>query len=569
MATITPPTEPPTAEPTATIDAPTDVPKKARDIMGIDLRRIEKQAQQQQTTTPKKPPKDETPPTPTAGKHNKQTNLTFEQVQGRQFLTNTGELQKQIQTTEEEDNQTTNYVPFPIKQISWPLCTQTPAKYDKPQLWTDIKQYLYKHVELPDPQLYDVLTAWIFANWIPELWSTVPYVFFYGPPATGKTRGVMSLQALSYRAVFSINATAPVIFRSIDKYNIILCLDESEVYNKIELIDIISALNAGYKRASGYIQRVNSETGEINNFQVFGFKAIAGTSKLRSTLESRSIVVRMAKNTRNVNLLMAEKQAQTLRDQLLQWRFWALNNLKVPDTEEELLHSLPEEFKAMHNDRVLELFLPLYFVCDDAVKPVIVEYAQIVYEDNRDEDSTSDEAEIVAVLWNNRDQVQNGILELKTLFDSVNAERNPTEQYKTVKQVGKLVDKLGFRKKLCGKARRVGIIWNQEKLALLKTRYLPTPQETEETDSAQPKKEEGFSSDKQVVSCTVLPGLPDEHGRHRRFNQLCLRCGKITDLVYHLEFFNKKQPEADVCLSCASQILEYMQQKEEFRRVVT
>ena len=531
--------------------------------MGIDLRRIEKQAQQQQHQPPQKnkPQKEEAAPTPTAGQWNTQNKFGFEQVQNRQYLTSTNQLQTKIDDT--QDGQPVTYIPVVPRQIGWQLCTNTPATLNKPQLWQTIKQFIYNHIDLPEPQLYDVLTAWEFANWIPELWDTVPYVFFYGPMASGKTRALSTLQYLAYRANFSICCSPAALFRTIEKYNITPFLDEAEVYNSETALEIIACLNAGNKRESGYIQRVNNETGDINIYRVFGFKVIAGTAKIKNTLESRSIVVRMAKNTRDVNRFIDKTQAQTLRDQLLQWRFWALQNLVIPRTEESLLQSLPQEFKDMHNDRVLEIFLPLYFVADDTVKPTIIEYAQIVYEDHKDEESTSDEAEIVAALWNNRDQVQNGILKLKDLFNAVNAERNPAEQYKYTKQVGKIVDKLGFRKKPYGKNRQTGIIWNPEKLEHLKTRYLPTP--TPEENPAQPKEEEGFPSDKNVAACTVLPHLPDEHGHHRRYSQLCLRCKKITDLVYHLQFFNKKQPEADVCLSCASQILEYLQQKEEFR----
>jgi hypothetical protein len=528
--------------------------------MGIDLRRLEKQAQ---TNTKKPPSKEEPTPIPTAGQWSAQTSFGFEQIQNRQYLTSTNQIQTRIEDT--KDGQQVAYTPIAPRQIGWQLCTQTPATYKKPQLWADIKQYLYSHVDLPEPQLYDILTAWVFANWVPELWDTVPYIFFYGPMASGKTRALSTLQYISYRANFSICCSPAALFRSIEKYNITPFLDEAEVYNSEDARDIIACLNAGNKRESGYIQRVNNETGEIILFHVFGFKVIAGTAKIKSTLESRSIVVRMAKNTRDVNLFIDKTTAQTLRDQLLQWRFWALNHLTIPHTEETLLQILPEEFKEMHNDRVLEIFLPLYFVADSPIKATIIEYAQIVYEDHKDEESTSDEAEIVAALWNNRDQVQNGTLPLKALFEAVNAERGPADQYKAVKQVGRIIDKLGFRKKLCHKTRRTGIIWNPQKLEQLKTRYLPpNPTQTdEENQEDQPPTTgaPGFPSDQQVASCTVLPLLPDEYGRMRRFNQLCLRCQKITDLLYHIQFFNKRK--ADVCNSCASQILEYLQQKEE------
>ena len=562
MAITTPTDEPPTAE----TPNPTAEPQKARDIMGIDLRRIEKQAQTAAASpiTHKKPKKVEPTPTLTAGQWHPKNGFCFEQVQNRQYLTNTNQLFTNIETT--QDNQPTRYVPLEQSEISWLLCTNTPAAYQKTQLWTDIKAYLYEYLELPEETQYDVLTAWVFANWIPELWNTVPYLFFFGAKNTGKTQALAILQYISYRANFNVCCTPAVLFRSIEKDNIIPFLDESEVFKKETADDILACLNAGYKRVSGVIRRFQGDTksGAIVGFRVFGFKAIAGTAKLKNTLESRCIVVHMMQCTRDIEQFIDDNQTQTIRDQLLQWRFWALQNLTIPRTKTEFLQSLPKEFKDMRNKRVVELFLPLYFVADQEVKPVIVSYAQTVCGDQTDEEATSVDAEVISAICNCRGQIQHGKLELKTILNEVNTNRGPAEQFSSTRQIGAIVERLGFAKKPCGDNRRIGIVWDEKKLERLKTRYQPTPTPQEENPAQPKEEEEGFPSDKNVAACTVLPHLPDEYGHHRRYSQLCLRCKKITDLVYHLQFFNKKQKEADVCLSCASQILEYLQQKEEF-----
>jgi len=568
MAAITPTDEPP-----APTTPPTDAPKKARDIMGIDLRRIEKQAQTAAAIpiTRKKPAsKDEPTPTLTAGQYNTQTKFGFEQVQNRQYLTNTNQLVQSIETTD-ENNQPIRYIPLEQSEISWLLCTQTPAVFNKTQLWTDIKAYLYEYLELPEETQYDVLTAWVFANWIPELWNTVPYLFFFGAKNTGKTQALAILQYISYRANFNVCCTPAVLFRSIEKDNIIPFLDEAEVFKKETADDILACLNAGYKRVSGVIRRFqgDTKTGAIVGFRVFGFKAIAGTAKLKNTLESRCITVHMMQNTRDISQFIDDNQTQTIRDQLLQWRFWALQNLKIPRTKTEFLQSLPPEFKEMRNKRVVELFLPLYFVSDQEVKPLIVEYAQTVCGDQADEEATSIYAEIISAMCNRRGLVKNGMLELKEILNEVNQNRGPAEQISSTKKIGDIVESLAFQKKPCGHNRLVGVVWDEKKLERLKLRYLPPPppQTEEETQETQPAAENKpqFPPNDQIAACTVLPILPDEHGNFRKFKWLCKRCGQVTDLLYHTQFFNKKTPEADVCNPCASQILEYLQQKEENR----
>jgi len=325
----------------------------------------------------------------TAGRWYPQNNICFEQVQDEKFLDSRGLLERG-HCIEEDDDQNTGFAPLPNKQILWPLCTQTPAKYDKPQLWQTIKQYIYKHIDLPDERLYDILTAWIFANWIPEKWNTVPYLYFYSSAISGKTRALSILQNISYRSVFGVCYSPLTLLDIIDKHNITLFIDDIDICSKKENPELTACLNAGYKRETGFVQYFQGDavTGKIRNFRVFGFKAIAGNFKPQSTFVSRSIIVRMAKNTRDIKFFTDKIETQTIRDQLLQWRFWALKNLTITDTEEAQLQALPDEFKAMLNSRVLELFLPLYLVADDDVKPVIAEYAQNVYHSSQNEVKT-------------------------------------------------------------------------------------------------------------------------------------------------------------------------------------
>jgi len=560
--------------------------------------------------------KQQSEPTPTltAGLYHPQNNILFEQVNGRQYLTHTGQLCTQIQDT--QDNQTLTYIPIPKEQITWKLCNPTPAKYEKTQLWEDIKQYLYDHIELPDPQQYDVITAWVLANWVPEKWNTVPYLFFFGPKGSGKSRALTVLQYLGYRANFSICCSTAALFRTIEKHNVTPFLDEAEVYNKDTAADIIACLNSGYKRETGIVQRYKGDasTGDVVNFRVFGFKALAGTRKLKDTVEDRSLIVRMARNTRDVNLFINERQAQHLRNQLLQWRFWALQNLPSPydnpntnngtqnaeDTPRTSAPAVPKEFKDMHNSRVVELFLPLYAVAEGSARQAVVEYAQMVFDEQKDAETVSDEAEIVRAILDCRDLVDGGKLELRRVFEVVNESRVPAEQYKNVKHLGNIVDRLGLKKKLMPGTKRTGVVWNEVKIQALARRYLVFPSQTSQTSQSMVNpwanqneasttlssqsslssqtlnEQQGVSQHllqfqsipapaisalpafEQTVACTTLP---DMKGNMRKFNAVCPRCQKLSDLVYHLQFFDRS--EADVCFACGSQTLEYLQKQEE------
>ena len=519
----------------------------------------------------------------------------FEQIEGAKFLTSDGKVTDEIRS--QKDNISVTYTPLTKNKVGWNLCTkksgdqqddplpfetipledrtkeQQTAYHDewqrranlnpknywtpehKTELWQKIKAFIYQHLELPDERQYDVLTAWIFACWIPERWDTVPYIFFFGPMASGKTRALASLQYLAYRANFSISCSPAALFRTIEKYNVIPFLDEAEVYNSEDSLEIIACLNAGYKRESGFVQRFQGDTenGDVVNFRVFGFKAIAGTDKIKNTLESRSIIIRMARNTRDVNVFIKKKAAQKIRDELLQWRFWALENLALPLAEEaedteDREKGIPPEFQAMHNSRVIELFLPLYYVSDGETKTAIVEYAQSVYEDQKDEESAGEEAEIVRALLTCRHLVENSQLELKTIFETVNDNRQECERFKRTQAVGKILWRLGFKKTSVGKACRTGIMWNEDKLQRLIRRYLPlvasasSASSAKENISLQPLT---FDSSK-ILSCTAL------ESHERRFNQVCPICNESHDTAYKITYFDKST--VNICQVCGNQI---------------
>ena len=258
---------------------------------------------------------------------------------------------------------------------------------EKPQLWTDIKAYLQNHIELTDERQYDVLTAWIFADWIPEKWDTVPYLLFSGSKNTGKTHSLSILQSISYQSQVTVAPSFRTLLHMLDS-GCTLFLDETAVGRQL-IPQFITCLNAGYKRGSSIIIRFNSGTNSIEKFNVFGFKAIAGNSKkIPAALESRCITVHMMQNTRDVEMFVDEEQARTLRARLLQWRLWALQNLTIPRTNKDLLQVLPKEFQEILNNRIIELFLPLYLAADDTEKQVIAEYAQSVYHSSQNEVKT-------------------------------------------------------------------------------------------------------------------------------------------------------------------------------------
>jgi hypothetical protein len=367
---------------------------------------------------------------------------------------------------------------LPLQRVPWfvtkPQLTFT--LLEEADLWNEVRTFIYEHVDMVEEELYDVLTAWIFASYLPEVWMVVPYIFAYGPVATGKTRLLEALQILSYRGIIGSNVSSASLFRGAELWHPTIFLDETEIYSKVEHAEVIGLLNAGYRRGQ-YAWRVkNTEQGtELELFDVFGFKALSGTEGLAKTLESRSIMVRMMKNTRPIRFLVDQKKAEELRGKLLMWRFLKLHKIFGEGSEgSEPFSEVPPALN-FADGRLIELFQPLLAVANHGYEN-IVNYAKKVYEMRQGEEEVSVEAMILNALVNSEGKVEEKVILTTDIAETVNKDIPKKEQFKTT-TVGRIMRRLGFLPKHTKKGN--GWIWNDGRVELLRKRYLPrhTPSE--------------------------------------------------------------------------------------------
>lgn len=87
----------------------------------------------------------------------------------------------------------------PYDKVPWNLPSKAQDYSNDEELYEEVKRFIYEHIDLPDPAGYDVLACWVLATWLIELWKSAPYLQFYGPHETGKTRSLEALSAISYR----------------------------------------------------------------------------------------------------------------------------------------------------------------------------------------------------------------------------------------------------------------------------------------------------------------------------------------------------------------------------------
>ena len=396
---------------------------------------------------------------------------------------------------------------MPLIRCPWPLSTPDInfTLLEEPILWKEVKEFVYDHVDVIEEELYDVLTSWVFATYLSEVWQVVPYIFAEGPIATGKTRLLEALQILSYRGIIGSNVSSASLFRGCQEWHPTIFLDETEIYSETEHAEVIGLLNSGYRRGQ-YAWRVKmSEQGaELELFDVFGFKGLSGTEGLAKALESRSIKIRMIKNTRPIRFLVDQKKANELRGKLLMWRFLKLHQIFGEGSEgSEPFSEVPPALD-FANGRLIELFQPLLAVANHGYEN-IVSYARKVYEMSQLEEETSVEAMILNALLDSEAKVEEKVILTMDIAETLNKDIPDREHFKNT-TVGKIMRRMGFLPKHTKKGN--GWIWNDKRVALLRKRYLPGP--TPPEMPSLPSPHSPLSYDLRVQLNQVAPNEPAE-----------------------------------------------------------
>lgn len=150
----------------------------------------------------------------------------------------------------------------------------------------------------PHPVL-STLALWTMLTYCFPAWDAVPYLYVGGPAGSGKTRVFEILSRLVFRPLMSSNVSAPALFRTLHERGGTLLLDEAERLKEgaPEVAEIRSILLAGYKRG-GKASRLESsgETYRMQDFDVYGPKAIACINGVEGPLATRCIGVQMIRS---------------------------------------------------------------------------------------------------------------------------------------------------------------------------------------------------------------------------------------------------------------------------------
>lgn len=359
------------------------------------------------------------------------------------------------------------YVPLP--RLPWPTIT-LPKDYEtETRLFNEIKAFFSEHLDVSNELVFDVYAAFVLASWRSEDFSVIPYQFFLGPLASGKTRALECFHRLCYRSIMASSMSAASLFRAVEAWHPTLLLDETEIYNRENMIEVLALLNSGYRKGQYAIRIEKAEQGcpTLGFFDTFGFKVLAGTEELAATLQSRCIITTMSKAVRHVNLFVNEEEAQKLRNQLIMYRFKNLGK----GCEGFDVSKLNGYF---NNARVIELFVSLLQVAPtEDIRTRLISCMKQITQSRLDEEQASIEARIFDAVLKCEKVVENGKFSTQAITEAFNQGLSEKEQG-TSRFIGRKVTALGFEKcRLSGGPS--GFFWDNKHVERLKARYYPTP----------------------------------------------------------------------------------------------
>lgn len=168
------------------------------------------------------------------------------------------------------------------------------------ELLDGLASYFRRFVVLSDDQLA-ALVLWTAHTYVYEIADTTPYLIVTSAEKrSGKTRVIEAVQHVAHKPQTVTALTGPVLFRIVSQHRPTLLIDETDAIFKDSRggpsdrqEELRSILNAGYRRGT-LVPRVMPNH-QIEWFEVFGPKLLAGIGHLPETVEDRGVNLRLTR----------------------------------------------------------------------------------------------------------------------------------------------------------------------------------------------------------------------------------------------------------------------------------
>jgi len=185
-----------------------------------------------------------------------------------------------------------------------------------------IRRALKMYIEFYEPRAATYLALWIMGTYFYKMFDAYPYVYLGGTKRSGKTKTLSVIGKLAWNPVFSCDMSTASLFRCVDAWSSTVLIDEVEALSTPERRrDLRRLLNAGYKKESGMVYRVEGDRVKYPAvYCVYGPKALANIEGLEEVLEDRTVFFTMARGLNKEIMSRAVEDTpflQRIRDDML------------------------------------------------------------------------------------------------------------------------------------------------------------------------------------------------------------------------------------------------------------
>ncbi len=244
------------------------------------------------------------------------------------------------------------------------------VEFNDPEPWSEavdgvtlldsIATTFSRYLALPD-HAAAALALWVLHAYTVDASFTSPLLAITSPlKRCGKTLLLIVIGALVPRRLFASNVTPAVLFRTIEKYEPTLLIDEADSFirNNEELRGV---LNSGHTRTTAVVIRAVGDDHDPRQFSTWCPKAVALIGKLPDTLADRAIEVCMRRRTagEQVTRLRQDRIEPACAEARQQAARWAVDHLQA------LRDADPPVPVSLH-DRAADCWRSLLAVADQA-----------------------------------------------------------------------------------------------------------------------------------------------------------------------------------------------------------
>jgi hypothetical protein len=245
------------------------------------------------------------------------------------------------------------------------LLPSTPEEYgSQGELVNDIASFIHRYLDV-SPMFEKAATYYVLLTWMYDAFNELPYLRLRGDYGTGKTRALLTIGSLCYKAFFASGAsTVSPLFHTLDAFRGTLVIDEADFRFSDEKAEIVKILNNGNVKGLPVLRTMQTDQREFNPraFQVYGPKIIAARGSFDDrALESRFLTEEMGQRRLRtdvpINLPDAYKaEALALRNRLLMYRFRNRHKARID----------PSMIDLNLEPRLNQILVPLLSVIDSA-----------------------------------------------------------------------------------------------------------------------------------------------------------------------------------------------------------